>query len=134
MTLGYGWLTKTQKRIADALVSGKLTKWEMQFIQTIDAKLETYQTDSKLSKNQHEKLFTLLTKAETPTTRQPHSSSSSPFSFDHQRPHRAGHHSYASVADTDGHMPSLLLDMSDFDSDDQEPLATTDFQGAFDEP
>jgi hypothetical protein len=133
MTLGYGWLTKTQKRISDALVSGKLTKWEMQFIQTIDAKLEAYQTDSKLSKNQHEKLLTLLTKAETPTSR-PHSSWSSPLSFNRQRPYHADHHSYASVAGTNGHKPPLSLNMSDFDPEDQEPLAPIDFEGAFDEP
>ena len=65
MTLAYGWVIKTQKHISDALVRGKLTKWEMQFIQTIDMKLDRYKTDSKLSDNQHQKLFTLLTKAKT---------------------------------------------------------------------
>jgi hypothetical protein len=66
MTLAYGWIIKTQKRISDALVSGQLTKWEMNFIQTIDIKLETYKTDSNISHNQHRQLFTILTKAECP--------------------------------------------------------------------
>jgi hypothetical protein len=65
MTLAYGWITKTQKRISDALVGERLTRWEMQFIQTIDIKLEAYKADSRINENQHRKLFTILTKAES---------------------------------------------------------------------
>jgi hypothetical protein len=88
MPLSYASVIKIQKRISDALIGGKLSKWEMQFIQTIDTKLETYKTDSNLSNNQHQRLFTILTKAETTTARRPHSSSSAPFSFEHHRPAR----------------------------------------------
>lgn len=87
MTLAHGWAIKIPKRISSALLGGQLTKWEMQFIQTIDPKLEKYKTDSKLSDNHHQKLLTLLTKAETPTT-QPYSSSSSPLSFNRHWPYR----------------------------------------------
>jgi hypothetical protein len=66
MTLAYGWVLKIQKRIAGALVYGQLTKWEMQFLQTIDNKLETYQTDAKLIDSQHRRLFMILSRAEKP--------------------------------------------------------------------
>jgi hypothetical protein len=69
MTLSYGWVTQTQRRISDALVGGRLTGWEMSFIQSIDITLETYRTDSKISRNQHQKLFAILTKAESSGTR-----------------------------------------------------------------
>jgi hypothetical protein len=123
MTLGSGWLTKTQKRISDALVGGQLTKWEMQFIQTIDAKLETYKTDSKLSDNQHQKLFMLLTKAENTKTRnaQPAGPFRSPFELPNRFPfstHAHESHDSDDPQDSDrNEQRSKFRDLADDDED-----------------
>jgi|ERR1700733_4323480 len=131
MTLAYGWVTKTQKRISNALVGGKITRWEMQFIQTIDMKLENYKTDSRITEKQSQKLFTILTKAENPTSQYSDLASSSPSSFDLQRPHPARHDRSDRMSDADGRNTTMMIDMSDLDLEQPGSPAPIDFRDAF---
>jgi hypothetical protein len=64
MTLAYGWLIKTRNRISSALIGKASTEWELNFLQTIDAKFDKYGMDCRLSANQHKRLFLILSRAE----------------------------------------------------------------------
>jgi hypothetical protein len=68
MALDYGWVTKTQQAIGDAIVSGKLTNWELNFLQSISTKLDKYTTDSRISDKQQSKLLSVLRRFEKPKT------------------------------------------------------------------
>jgi hypothetical protein len=60
----HGWIRKTQQAISDTLVSGKLTDWELGFLQSISMKLDKYGARSRISDKQDKALLAILSGVE----------------------------------------------------------------------